>query len=167
MQEINSHLFIGSDADYEDDVSLQPGGWRVVQAAKYPYHRDAVGYGGRAAPEGSPEYYVARRDNRLILNLIDAPSPNYVPQQVIDTALRFIHAGLDAGEKVLVHCNQGQSRAPTIGLLYLAVYTNVLPTKTFSVARLAFEILYPAYYPGAGMRGYATGQWARYMQGRR
>jgi predicted protein tyrosine phosphatase len=35
-------------------------------------------------------------------------------------ALAFIDAGVQSRDSVLVHCNLGESRSPSIGLLYLA-----------------------------------------------
>jgi hypothetical protein len=80
MKEIHPHLFVGSEQDYESVVSKQAG-WRVVHACKEPYHRRALGYSGRAAPKTHPEYLIARRGDRLILNLVDAPDPAYIPKR--------------------------------------------------------------------------------------
>ncbi|MDO9036420.1 MAG: phosphatase, partial [Methanoregula sp.] len=110
MIEIYPNLFIGNENDYETKVR-QESGWCVVHACKEPYHREALGYSGRAAPKNHPEYLIARRGNRLILNLVDAPDPAYIPKEIIDAALAFISANLNAGSHVLVHCNEGCSRS--------------------------------------------------------
>lgn len=126
MIEIHPDLYIGDEHDYESKGRDDLGGvWS--HACKEPYHRQALGYTGRAAPKGHPEYLIARRENRLILNLVDAPDPAYLPREIIDTNLR-------TGNRVLVHCNEGLSRSPGIGLLYLAKYTNRLPGDDFSRA---------------------------------
>lgn len=70
MKEITKNLFIGSQEDYEQDVKFQPD-WFVIHACKEPYHRQALGYTGRAAANTHPEYLIAERENRLILNLVD------------------------------------------------------------------------------------------------
>lgn len=166
MIEISAGLFIGSEADYELSVKRQEG-WCVVHACKDPYHRQALGYTGRAAPREHPEYLIARRGNRLILNLIDAPDPAYIPREIIDAALAFIGDGLKARARVLVHCNQGESRAPSIGLLYLATATDRLPVATFLEAEIAFRTIYPTYNPGRGVRGFLMTNWNTYCaQGR-
>ena len=89
MIEVYPNLFVGDEIDYELDV-LAKKGWAVVHACKEPYHRQALGYRGREAPERHPERLVARRGYRLILNMVDARDPELFPKEMIDTALDFI-----------------------------------------------------------------------------
>lgn len=88
MIEVYPNLFVGSAADYEREVHGQAG-WCVVHACKEPYHRQALGYSGGAAPRSHPEYLVARRGDRLVLNFVDAPDPRYVPRELVDAALEL------------------------------------------------------------------------------
>lgn len=153
MIEIYPNLFIGNVEDYELRVKNEAG-WRIVHACKEPYHRLELGYTGRSASKDHPEYLIARRENRLILNLIDAPKPEYIPKIIIDTALQFINESL--GEyQVLVHCNLGESRSPVIGLLYLVVHTDKLDRTEFGIAESQFQKIYPPYNPGKGMYEFA------------
>lgn len=161
MIEIHPNLYIGDEHDYESNVRHKQG-WCVVHACKEPYHRRALGYRGRAAPKDHPEYLIAPRENRLILNLVDAPDPAYIPREIIDTALEYIDDNLRAGNPVLVHCNEGRSRSPAIGLLYLVKYTDRLPAGNFLQAEEVFQSIYPPYNPKGGMRGYMTMNWGRY-----
>ncbi|WP_214084330.1 dual specificity protein phosphatase [Methanoculleus sp.] len=161
MIEIHPNLYIGNEHDYEFNVRRESE-WCVVHACKEPYHRQALGYTGRAAPKDHPEYLIARRGNRLILNLVDAPDPAYIPREIIDTALEFIDASLRAGNRVLVHCNEGCSRSPGIGLLYLSKYTTRLPRDDFIRAEEVFRSIYPPYNPKSGIRGYMAMNWSRY-----
>lgn len=162
MIEIYSNLYIGDQNDYEHTVKYQ-NNWLVVHACKEPYHRQILGYRGRGAPKQHPEYLIARRDSRLILNLVDADNPAYIPKEIIDAALDFIHEGLQSGMPVLVHCNQGQSRSPGIGLLYLATHTDRLPTHSYQEAETVFRTLYPPYNPAGGIRGFLTQNWNIYL----
>jgi len=166
MIEIYSRLFIGTETDYETTVRHQDGWW-VVHACKEPYHRRLLGYRGRGAPKGHPEYLLAERGNRLFLNLVDADDPAYIPKEIIDAGLRFIDKALKSGGRVLVHCNLGESRSPALGLLYLAVHTDVLPRASFAEAEAAFRRLYPAYSPKGGMRGFLQIYWDEYLKGGR
>jgi predicted protein tyrosine phosphatase len=161
MIEVHPNLFIGNADDYEFQVKGKPD-WMVVHACKEPYHRRELGYTSRGAPKGHPEYFMARRENRLILNLVDAPDPAYIPKEIIDAALEFVHAGLSESHKVLVHCNLGESRSPSIGLLYLAIYTDKLP-KDFVTAEEGYRKIYPSYNPGLGMRGFIINNWDNYL----
>lgn len=157
MIEIYPNLFIGMVEDYEVQAKGKLG-WLTVHACKEPYHRQALGYRSNGAPKGNPEYLIARRKNRLILNLVDVPNPAYISKDIIDAALEFIHAGMRNSCKVLVHCNLGESRSPSIGVLYLSVYTDKLP-REFLPAEKKFREIYPLYNPSAGMRGFLIKNW--------
>ena len=117
MIEVYDNLFVGSQ---EDEAALRRQvGWYVVHACKEPYHRQALGYSGRGAPKTHPEYLIAARPGRLILNLVDVDNVSYISPEIIDAAVAAIHENIGVA-KVLVHCNQGLSRSPSIALLYLA-----------------------------------------------
>jgi predicted protein tyrosine phosphatase len=161
MVEIYANLYVGNQEDYEYEVRLKDG-WAIVHACKEPYHRSLLGYTGRGAPKEHPEYLVARRGNRLFLNIVDVDSPDNIPKEIIDAALSFIDDALSSGKKCLVHCNLGESRSPSIGLLYLASKC-VLP-NTFADAESEFRALYPVYNPKAGIRGFIIGYWKRYVK---
>jgi len=162
MIEIHPNLFIGNENDYESRVRHEPG-WCIVHACKEPFHRQALGYSGRAAPKNHPEYLIARRGNRLILNLVDAPDPAYIPKEIIDASLEFIKTSLTSGNRVLVHCNEGCSRSASIGLLYLAKFTDRVPKGEFLEVEAAFRTIYPPYNPKTGMRGFMIGNWNGYV----
>jgi len=160
MIEIHPGLYVGDERDYYQ-VEHETG-WRVVHACKEPFHRQALGYVGRAAPREHPEYLIARRGDRLILNLVDAPDPAYIPREIIDAAIEFIRESLAEGHRVLVHCNQGESRSPGIGLLYLVACTERLPRDTLEHAETSYRAVYPLYNPGRGVRGFMAANWESY-----
>lgn len=159
MIEIHENLFVGGELD-ERQVRGQSG-WFFVHACKEPYHRQALGYTGRAASKDHPEYLIARRDGRLILNLVDAADVNYVPADIVDAALAAIDESI-RGNRVLLHCNQGQSRSPTIGLLYMLRFTDRLAGLDMDAAIDTFRAIYPPYNPARGMADYARINWHRY-----
>jgi hypothetical protein len=161
MIEVYPHLFIGTEADYETDVRLRSG-WAVIHACKEPYHRRLLGYTGRGAPKDHPEYLVARRGDVLFLNLVDTEDPAYVSDEIISSALRFMHEALNAGKDCLVHCNLGESRSPSLGLLYMA-QVGAIPNVSLADAEAAFLKIYPTYRPKAGIRLFIAENWARYM----
>ena len=163
MVEIYNNLFIGNQDDYEGKVRAQPN-WAVVQACKEPYHRQALGYSGRGAPQNHPEYLVAKRGNRIILNLVDVDNPDWVSPIIIDEAIRFIKSNLESGKNVLVHCNQGMSRSAGIGLLYLSTQ-GYFRGESFEVAENKYRTsIYPEYNPSQGIRGYIIRNWNKYSQ---
>ena len=158
MKEIYPNLHIGSESDYENAVKYQEG-WFIIHACKEPYHRLALGYTGRAASKDHPEYLIARRDNHLILNLVDVPDPSYISKVIIDEAIKAIGSNINH-LKVFVHCNQGMSRSATIGLLYLHSIKAI--AEDFATAEDMYMELYPYYNPGNGMREYAMQNWDNY-----
>jgi predicted protein tyrosine phosphatase len=133
--------------------------WAIIHACKEPYHRQALGYSGRAVSKTHPEYLIARRDNRLILNLIDANDPAYIPDEIMNASVEFIQEHLRAGQRVLVHCNQGLSRSPAIAMLYLGSYTERLSRTSFDQALASFQEMYPPFAPEAGILGFLRRRW--------
>jgi predicted protein tyrosine phosphatase len=131
----------------------------VIHACKEPYHRKLLRYTGRGAPKNHPEYYFAHRQNRLFCNLVDADDKRYIPEVIIDEALRFVNQELSKGRKVLVHCNKGYSRSACIGMLYLK--QKGMLSGDFKSAEMEYLELYPNYNPGNGMRQYTIDNWNR------
>lgn len=160
MIEIASKLYIGNEADYETTVKRQSG-WAVVHACKEPYHRQAVGYSGRACAKNHPEYLLAHRGNRLMLNLVDVDNPDWIHPHIVDTAMQFIDEKLQDGLNVLVHCNQGCSRSAGMGMLYLA-RVGKFSGMDFSSAEKKYRGIYTPYAPAGGMRGYMMRNWPKY-----
>jgi predicted protein tyrosine phosphatase len=162
MIEVHPALFVGAETDYEMDKSRFNSGWAIVHACKEPYHRQALGYTGRGAPKTHPEYLIARRGNRLILNLVDADDPAYIPDEIMEAAIEFVHSEVSGGQRVLVHCNQGFSRSPGIAMLFLAAHTDRLPHDSFDLALTAFREIYPQFSPAPGIFGWLRRRWTRW-----
>lgn len=160
MIEVYKNLFVGNQDDYEFKVKREEG-WVIVHACKDPYHRRLLGYTGRGAPKSHPEYLFAERGTRLFLNLIDVDSPIYIRKEIIDKALDFIDNALSSGRKCLVHCNQGESRSPSISLLFLAMQ-GVL-SNDFIKAEEEFRAIYPNYSPRNGIREFIRSNWDEYV----
>ncbi len=154
MHKIHDRLFVGSEAD------CRPGSNQlaVVHACKSPCHQRAVGYSGTLARD-HPHYLGFRQPFDLYLNIIDPPVPLFQS----DTFARFFAfaAGQDAAARpLLIHCNQGQSRSPTLALLFLALHRKALPGASYAEARAAFAAMYPEYRPGTGLQQFVTSHWS-------
>ena len=152
MIEVAPRLWVGSQADYE---RKRPA-WPIVQACKEPYHRKALGYTTRGAPKDSPEYLFCYRGKRLILNIVDVDDPQFISAAGVDEAVGFVRR--QRGVDVLIHCNQGRSRSPSIAMLALA---GDLP-ETFDDAETIMRRLYPPYDPARGVHEFARANWQRY-----
>ena len=162
MIEVVKNLFVGNQNDYENLVKFR-NDFSVVHACKEPYHRKALGYSGRGAPKNHPEYLFARRESRLILNLIDVDNPNYIPEEIIFEAVNFIEEELSHSKKVLVHCNQGESRGPGIGIICFARSKGISDLPYNSV-RKEFEKVYPMYNPSLGINRFLELHWKELME---
>ncbi|KQC08521.1 MAG: phosphatase [Candidatus Cloacimonas sp. SDB] len=161
MIEIYENLFIGNQYDFENNIRNRFD-WATVHACKEPYHRILLGYKSRGAPKNHPEYFFAERGNRLYLNLIDTEDPKYIPEVIINKALEFITSKI-INHKTLVHCNQGESRSPVIGLLYLASI-GYFDKVTFNEAENKYKSLYKFYNPKNGIRTFAINNWYKYIK---
>ena len=157
MKEVYPNLYVGTQADYERN---QQGfkEWKVVHTCKEPYHRKALGYKGRGAPKESPYYfYLYDANNHLILNIVDTDSPEFFNDEMIDEAVKYCIDGLKTNRKVLVHCNQGESRAPSLVLLLLRRIGHY--NCSFEEAVEDFKTLYPGFNPKRGIFTYVRNRW--------
>ncbi len=161
MIEVHPGLFVGDERDYELRVAGRPE-WAVVHACKDPYHRQLLGYRSQGAPKDDPEYLFAVRGVRLYLNMVDANLPEFFDPRLILTAMDFVEEHIASGRKVLVHCNLGESRAPSLALLYLASRARTLPICSLEAAEEEFRRLYPAYRPKSGIHEHLRLHWQEY-----
>lgn len=152
MVEITKNLFIGDDNDFKQIDE----NWYVIHACKDPYHRRLLGYRTKACPK-CDEYYFAERGNILYLNLVDATDVKYIPNVVINKALEFIDKHI-AQNKILVHCNLGESRSPSIGLLYLRKI-GYFDGKNALQGMFEYKEIYEKFNPNHGMMDYIIQNW--------
>lgn len=170
MVEIYPNVFVGNDDDFYNlkkehipgrEIDQPVDDWFVLHAAKEPHHRQFLGYVGRGAPKDSPEYLFARRGNRMALNMVDAKSPEFFSKEMITAGLDFLEEGYKAGKKLLINCNQGESRGPSLAMLF--VFKRILKNNaTFEEAEAEMKKVYPAYNPGEGIRGHLMQFWSEY-----
>lgn len=164
IREIHANLFCGDINAYFQTLHMDNlDNWAMVHACKEPHHRAFVGYATRGCPKDSPEYLWAERGNRLALNIVDAPKPEFFDKSMIDKALDFIEQKLSEGLKVLVHCNLGESRSPSLCLLYLIKH-GIIKGDTLEDCEAEFMKVYPEYNPGAGIRGFVKEHWREYCK---
>lgn len=95
------------------------------------------------------------------MNWVDAPSPRLFDWTGVGGFTRildFMAEQMALGRKVLVSCDRGISRAPTVGLLYSSKRLGVIDSSSFESAHSGFIELYPAYRP-SGVGRYAAENW--------
>jgi hypothetical protein len=153
MIRVQDDLFVGTEADCRrGDAS-----WAVVHACKHPCHVTAVGYSGNLSPR-HPNYLVFESGDDLFLNMIDPPNPLFKPE-LFSSFLSFARRKTEEGKALLIHCNQGESRAPSLALLFLAKLAGKVSDDSYASARADFESLFQGYRPGRGIQTYLTNNW--------
>lgn len=153
IHEVLPNLCFGDESACRLDTS---GAIAVVHACKDPCHRSAVGYSGRSLPSTHPHYLVLEREYHLFLNLIDPPAPLFMMPS-FESFLGFVDKHIGP-RQVVIHCNLGESRAPSLALLYLAKRTDKLPSESYEAAAEAFSERYP-YSPGRGIQTWLSQNW--------
>jgi protein-tyrosine phosphatase len=153
MVEVYDRLFVGA----VDDCLRGVEKLAVVHACKSPCHQQAVGYRG-SLPDSHPNYLVLQRDDDLYLNIIDPPVPLF-KAETFERFLAFARTKYNSGASLLIHCNQGESRAPSLALLFLAKHIGALPDSSYEDAKQVFERLFPAYQPGIGIQRFLADNW--------
>ena len=156
MKEVYDRVFVG--CDYECFENKED--WVTVHACKSPCHQRAVGYRGSLSPN-HPNYLVLERGNNLYLNIIDPPIPLFM-MPLFTEFLRFIRHHWNEGKNVLIHCNKGESRAPSLALLFLAKDIGVINNESYEKAKEEFMKIYPSYFPGRGIQTYLPDHWGEF-----
>ncbi|GAH30771.1 unnamed protein product [marine sediment metagenome] len=147
-------IYVGNDMDCFWDEKL---GWSVVHACKHPCHRHAVGYSGNLS-SNHPFYLIFCRESHLVLNLVDMDQLHDRFMRPIIIAFYNFMDEME-GRKILIHCNRGESRAPSLAILYLAKRVHLIPNESFDAAKQSFKLVYPLYNPGRGFNNYLQQYW--------
>lgn len=90
--------------------------------------------------------------NEMALNMVDAQSPIYFSDEMINAGQQFITDRLAAGDPVLVHCNQGISRSPSMAFLWM--FEHGFLDDEFRYAVPQFRERYKDWSPGNGIWQY-------------
>lgn len=151
----NTKIYVGTQADSQ--LRSDPA-WAVVNTAK-TVHVAVKGW-SNAPPRDHPDYLAFEDGQFLSFNWVDGPSNMYDwsgPQAFI-RALDFIDKWY-ATKNILINCDLGKSRSPTVALLYLSKRLHLISDDSFAAARQEFQVLYPAYDP-KGIADFVAAHWA-------
>ena len=103
----------------------------------------------------------------MALNLVDMDrfSENYLDfnRDMFDTAFSFLDEYRLQRYKILIHCNQGESRAPTIGLLYIA-RLGAFKYADFDTSVQKLKEIYPVYMPKRNIFLTVKSLWRDFVQ---
>ena len=99
-----------------------------------------------------PTNVIRQSYNELALNMVDAADPKYFSDEMVNAGLEFITERLAEGDAVLVHCNMGISRSPSMALLWMFEHGFLDPEFRYALPQ--FKRIYPDYCPGPGVFNY-------------
>lgn len=125
MYNVVDNIYIGT----ADEVNFaKQYGYSILGVCKEPLHRQNArirghnkdGYTGRAMDKNEPEYLFAKRDHALYCNFIDTQDSSYIPLEAVNECMNFLDEEIIYQDrKVLIACNKGESRSPSIALMWL------------------------------------------------
>lgn len=159
MIEISPNLLIAKE---EEVLQIDKSMYSLVSLAS-TYHYQLHNWSRKDNHKDSPHYIWCIEDSSIMsINWVDGP-PNYFNYNgeglvVVQMILSFIEKELVRGKKVVIMCNQGVSRSPTIGMLYLAKREKILPESFTEAITLFKQKYYPFYAPG-GISSFIASIW--------
>ncbi len=153
----NTNLYIGS---IQDINNTNDNDWAFVHATQTIHYRYMNWNRKYNKPNKThPNYIIYEKDNHLSLNWVDGAAYLYdwSGPKTFMSVLDFIDNWIKS-RNVLVHCDEGMSRGPTIGLLYLAKRAKIIPNDSYDNAKMEFEKLYNSFHP-SGIGDYVNNKW--------
>jgi hypothetical protein len=151
MKQLTNNLYVGNKLDC---VYANLKDYKIVHTCK-TCHKIGVGYDGSLSPI-HPNYLVKELDNNLYLNMVDiGQQEDKYMRPMLNAFFNFMVK--NSNNVVLIHCDQGESRAPGMALVYLAKI-GVLPKDSYSSAKREFVKLYHNYNP-KGIEPYLMKYW--------
>lgn len=153
----NLNIYVGTKEEYnsaiKDDMKIVCA---LNVADGFVCHKSVVGWSGRGCDKDNPHYLYKREKDAIYLNMIDGHDPKYVADKMINAALDFIKEHLANDQKVFIYCSLGESRSPSIALMYMLENGLIEPENAIQNFR---DTYYPKYAPKAGNAGYIANRW--------
>ncbi len=150
MKKVAEELFVGTLADCPGNAS-----WAVIHACKSPCHQNVVGYKG-SLPNGHPDYLSKTIGDHLYLNLIDPVKPLFQLES-FRIFWRFINYQWNESKTILIHCNEGISRAPALAMIFLSKKGLIRPEIENAISDM--KQFYPNFCMGTGLRTFLFENW--------
>lgn len=155
----DTHLYVG---DINDLQRVNDKEWAIVHATQ-TIHYQYFGWNRtyNKPDKSHPNYIVYESDNHLSLNWVDGPAHLYSwsGSETFSRVLDFIERWI-CHRNVLVHCDQGYSRSPSICMLFLAKRGNLISNVSYEDARNDFLKVYSHFNPG-GIGEYINDNWEK------
>ena len=148
MKKVYTNIYVGNDRDCKEFNGA------IVHACQSCFMNNVYG--------NTRNSKVFESNDNLYLNLLDISSLSFeYGFPMIKRSVEFIDEHIN-NMKVLIHCNFGMSRSPSIALLYMAK-KGYINNTSFKSALLDFINIYKEYSPGIGMYKYFDNYWKNIM----
>jgi predicted protein tyrosine phosphatase len=151
-------LFVGVKEEFDTALAKE---MKIVcalnRANGFITHQSIVGWTGKGCDPNHPHYLFKRDQDAIYLNMIDGDDPKYVNDTMIDPALEFIHKHINEGNSVFIYCSLGESRSPSIALMYLLAHN--LIEKSDKTLQIFKNEIYPDFSPKNGNLLYIKSRW--------
>ena len=145
----------------EDEMKKQLFVHYALVNVSQTYHYQAHGWKKGEDHKADPCYVTCIQNNIISLNWVDGPAKYYDYEgkgvENFKAILYFMRHALAHGRQILISCNKGVSRSPTIALLYMAKVLHSLPDDP-QEARKEFTKIYKFYNPG-GIWQFVSENW--------
>lgn len=161
MQKIaNLNIFVGTKEEYHRAVSQ---GMKIVcalnRANGFVTHQSQVGWSGRGCNKDNPYYLFKEESDAIYLNMIDGDDPKYVSDEMIDAALNFMKKHLNNNETIFIYCSLGESRSPSIALMYM-IEQGFIDINDNTLVNFR-DNFYTKYQPKGGNAEYIVDRWLK------
>ncbi|MBN2435097.1 MAG: dual specificity protein phosphatase family protein [Spirochaetes bacterium] len=152
----NLNLFIGVKEEYALAESRK---MKIVcalnRSSGFITHQSVVGWCGRGCNKDNPYYLYKETENAIFLNMIDGDNPDYVNDEMINASLNFINRHIESSS-IFIYCSLGESRSPSIALMYMLEYGLISKENAIKNFRSNF---YSQYAPKRGNLEYIKRRW--------
>lgn len=150
--DVNRMIIKVADRLYFGDESLcsNSNEISIVHACKNPCFAKVV------LSERCNSNLIYNRGHHLFLNMIDPDRPLFILRS-FESFLQFVDIEI-INMDVVIHCNKGESRSPSLALLYMAKRLNLLPTASYDSAATLFSNKFP-YNPSRGIKIWMRNNW--------
>lgn len=151
MFEITKNIYVSSI----DGCVRGSSGLTVVHACKHPCYVDS----SSILPAFTYLNLYNSDQYDLYMNIVDSSLPNFN----LELIMRFLEFGTEVivnGRELLIHCNEGKSRAPALAMLLMARLGLISP-ESYGSAFCEFIVMCPFYRPGSGIRLFLSRNWSK------
>ena len=147
----NTNLFI---VNKEDGGEINKGDFVIIHACKSYFDQ---------IPKSNTykkNIKIRELNEELFLNWIDLPEASDFDIDTFNLALEWIKENYTSSRQILIHCDWGQSRSPTLTMVFMAKILKILPDNFYDALK-EFKVLYPEYVTPSGISKFVKVNWSK------